>query len=89
MSNRIRIPGFVYSLALAVLAWGLEYLTQNGGGIPWAPIAIGLIPMLIKAIEVQVAPKPEPTNPPSAQARGFGDVVTPAQPSKVQRFLLG
>jgi len=81
MSN-FKIPGFVYSLALAILAWGMEYLTQNGGGIPWAPLAIAIIPMAIKAIEVQT----KSGVPYAAVARGMGE---PSAPSKLNRFLLG
>ena len=82
MSN-FKIPGFIYSLALAILAWAFEYLTQNGGGIPWAPIAIAVIPMIVKAITVQVSPPVAS----AATARGLGE----AQPvaSKMTKFLLG
>ena len=83
MSN-FKIPGFVYSLALAILAWLFEYLTQNGGGIPWAPIAIAVIPMIVKAITVQVSP---PTAPYAGVARGIGEAQP--VPSKLNRFLLG
>lgn len=81
--NSLNLPGAIYSLALAVLAWLFEYLTQNGTGIPWAPIAIAVIPMAIKAITVQVSPPAVPMG----AARGLGE----AQPvaSKMTKFLLG
>lgn len=82
MSN-FKVPGFIYSLVLAVLAWAFEYLTQNGGGIPWAPIAIAVIPMIVKAITVQVSPPVAPVG----TARGMGE-AQPA-PSKMTKFLLG
>ncbi len=84
----MKVPGIIYSLLLALGAWAIEYFTQGpGSSMSYAPILIAVVPVILKIFTVQS----EPTNPtqPSAQARGFGDVVTPAQPSKVQRFLLG
>ena len=85
MANGIKIPGVIYSLVLAVAAWAIDYFSVGaGGGIPWAPILIATIPILLKMITVQA---PEPVQPAST-TRGFDD--EPAeQPTKVQRFLLG
>lgn len=83
----MRIPGVVYSLILAVAAWAIDYFTNGAGaGVPWAPILIATIPVLLKLITVQG--EPEPTQP-AAQARGLDGQPAAAQPSKMQRFLLG
>jgi hypothetical protein len=77
----MRIPGIIYSLLLAVAAWAIEYFTQGpGSSMSYAPILIAVIPVLLKMITVHM----EPTQP-QAAARGMGD----AQPSKIERFLLG
>lgn len=83
--NTVKIPGVLYSLALAIAAWAVDYLTTgDGSSIPWAPIAIAAIPVLLKAITVQA---PEPAQAVST-ARGFGD-VSAAPKSKTRKFLLG
>ena len=86
----MKIPGVLYSLILAIAAWAVDYFSNGAGaGVPWAPILIATIPVLLKLITVQSEPtQPNPTQP-STQARGLGDAATPAQPSKVQRVLLG
>lgn len=81
----MKIPGVVYSLILAVAAWAIDYFSNGAGsGVPWAPILIATIPVLLKLVTVQTPPPVEP----QAQARGAtGEPVAP--PSKMQRFLLG
>lgn len=77
----MKIPGVLYSLLLAVAAWAIDYFSNGAGaGVPWAPILIATIPVLLKMITVQTEP-----SAPQAAARGMGD----AQPSKMKRFLLG
>lgn len=84
----MKIPGLLYSILLAAAAALIEYFTQGpGSSMSYAPIIIAVVPVLLKLVAVNTS-EPEPTQP-SAQARGFGDAVTPAKPSKVQRFLLG
>lgn len=86
----MKIPGVLYSLILAIAAWAVDYFTNGAGaGVPWAPILIAVIPVLLKMISVQSEPEPTQPNPPSAQARGLGDAAAPVQQTKVQRFLLG
>ena len=82
----MKIPGAAYSLLLAVAAWLIEYFsTGPGSGIPWAPILLAAVPILLKLITVQAPPEPtEPTGP--ATARGF-ETLPPA--SKTRRFFLG
>lgn len=81
--NKIQVPGFIWSMLAALLAWALEYLTGHGTGIPWAPIAIAVIPALIKSVTVFLPP---PAAQPSS-IRGLVDAPVPA--SKWRKFLLG
>jgi hypothetical protein len=76
----MKIPGVLYSLLVAIAAWAIDYLTNGqGAGIPWAPIAIAAIPVILKIFEVQGEPEP------TAMSRSGVSV----QPSKTRRLLLG
>lgn len=85
MSNNttgLQIPGFIYSLALAILAWFAQYLTSGAGSsLPWSPIALIIVPTIVKLITVASSAPAAP----SATARG--EIV--AAPSKARRFWLG
>ena len=79
------IPGVVYSLLLAVGAWAVEYFTTGaGGGVPWAPILVAAIPIIIKLFTVSQ----EPGEPPAGVARSMGEPGTP-QRSTFTKLLLG
>lgn len=81
--NQIKVPGVVYSLILAIGAWAIDYLTGGDGStIPWAPIALAAIPIILKAFTVQA-----PTPVPVSTSRSLSAV--PEQPSKTREFLLG
>lgn len=78
----MRVPGVVYSLLLAVAAWLVDYLTTGAGaGVPWAPIVIAAVPVLLKMITVNAPPEVTP------QA-DFGGPL-PQRDSKFKRLLLG
>lgn len=54
----IELPGIVYSLLLAVGAWAIDYFTTgDGSGIPWAPILVAAVPIILKSFAVS-AEKP-------------------------------
>lgn len=56
----IELPGIVYSLLLAVGAWAVDYFsTGDGSGIPWAPIMVAAVPILLKSFTVGMG-KSEP-----------------------------
>lgn len=56
----IELPGIVYSLLLAVGAWAIDYFTTgDGSGIPWAPILVAAVPIILKSFAVS-AEKPAP-----------------------------
>ena len=80
------IPGVLYSLILAIAAWAIDYFSGAGAGasLPWAPILIAAIPIILKLISVNA---PQPTAP-SGAARGMGS-ESEAQPSRLRRLLLG
>ena len=90
--KKLEIPGLIALIVVTVGTTLINYFSVGGAGYEWgyASIAVIVLGSIVKIVEVNTV-KPEPTNPtqPSAQARGLGDVATPAQPSKVQRFLLG
>lgn len=84
MSNGIRIPGLIYSIILALGAWALDYFSVGAGGsIPWAPILLAAIPLILKLFTVTTT-EPEPS---AAASRGMGEAIVP--PSKMRKFLLG
>jgi len=65
------VPGIVYSLLLAVGAWAIEYFTTGAGaGVPWAPVLIAAIPIILKFFTAAGEETPE------MASRG----VEPAQP---------
>jgi len=58
--SKIELPGIVYSLLLAVGAWAVDYFTTgDGSGIPWAPILVAAVPIILKSFSVS-AEKPAP-----------------------------
>jgi hypothetical protein len=76
----MKVPGVFYSLLAAVGVWAVDYFTTGAGsGIPWAPILVAAIPILLKAITVNVPPEQTP-----ATARGADEGK-----SKTTKFLLG
>lgn len=75
----MKIPGVLYSLLVAIGAWAIDYLTTGGGaGIPWAPIVIAAVPVIIKLFAVQ-------GEEPVAMSRSIGG----AESGKLRKFLLG
>jgi hypothetical protein len=80
--NGIKVPGVLYSLLLAVGAWAIDYFSNGAGvDVPWAPILIATIPVILKMFTVQAPATVEP------QAMARGEVVE--QPSKMKKFLFG
>jgi hypothetical protein len=68
--GKIEVPGIIYSLAIAVGAWAIDYFTQgDGSGFPWAPILVAAVPILLKSLAV-VTTKPEEPSLPVSAARG-------------------
>lgn len=78
----MRVPGILYSLILALGAWAISYFSEGGGaGVPWAPILLATIPVILKLFTVQAPPEPTPQ----------GDVggPMPQRSDKMRKFLLG
>lgn len=68
------IPGILYSLLLAIAAWAVEYFsTGAGSGVPWAPILIAAIPVLLKLFTAAGEETPDMASRgiEPAQARGY------------------
>lgn len=83
----ITVPGIIYSLLLALGAWAVDYFTTGGGeGIPWAPILLATVPIILKMFTVQ-APASASTTP--AVSRSLNPYDTELQGSKAQRFIFG
>lgn len=81
----MKVPGIVYSLLLAIGAWAVDWFTTGGGaGVPWAPILLATIPVVLKMFTVQ-APPEEPTPTPQGD---FGGPL-PQRSSKTHRLLWG
>lgn len=78
----MKVPGVLYSLLLAVGAWAVDYFATGGGsGLPWAAIALAVIPAVLKMFTVNAPPEVTP------QA-DFGGPL-PQADSKMKRLLLG
>lgn len=86
---KIKVPGVIYSLILAVGAWAIEYFTQGtGAGVPWAPILVAAVPILLKTFTVQSGIEPVASSE-YAGTRGL-DNLEPQEPkSKLQEWLRG
>ena len=68
------IPGILYSLLIAIGAWAIDYFsTGAGAGVPWAPILIAAIPVLLKLFTATGEETPEAASRgmESAQPRGY------------------
>ena len=68
------IPGILYSLLIAIGAWAIDYFsTGAGAGVPWAPILIAAIPVLLKLFTATGEETPEAASRgmDSAQPRGY------------------
>jgi len=73
----MKVPGIVYSLLLALGAWAVDYFTNGAGNsVPWAPILLATIPVVLKLFVVSTETESTP--------RGLGE-----QPSKMKRLMLG
>lgn len=85
----MRIPGVLYSLLLAVGAWAVEYFTTGSGGdIPWSPILVAAIPVILKSFSVMAEPQPlQPTGSTRSLSMDGGETV--AQRNSVRSWLLG
>ncbi len=84
----LTVPGIIYSIILALGAWALDYFGVGAGaGFPLAPLLIAGIPIVLKMFTV-AATEQEAVQLSGASPRG--EFVAPvAQPSKLQRLLLG
>lgn len=83
----MKVPGVIYSLLLAIGAWAIDYLTTGeGAGIPWGPIVIAAIPVILKFITVQ-ADQPEVTI--TSRSMAYDLDGSDEQPSKLRQLLLG
>lgn len=82
----ITVPGIIYSLLLALGAWAVDYFTTGGGeGIPWAPILLATVPIILKMFTVQASVSATP----AAASRSLNPYDTELQGSKTQRFIFG
>lgn len=83
--NKIRVPGVVYTLLTAGVAYGIEYFTTGDGALLlYAPIALAVGGVILKLITVQ-APPTEPAPTPQGD---FGGPM-PQRSDKMRRLLLG
>lgn len=78
----MKLPGIIYSLLLAVAAWAIDYFTTGAGAnVPWAPILIATIPVLLKLIAPGEEEQPQASQDvsfglePVAQGRSYADKV--------------
>lgn len=79
----MKIPGIVYSLLLAVGAWAIDYFTQgNGAGIPWAPILVAAVPIILKTFTVQA-------ENPTVSTSSTRGMATDEPKGRMQEWLLG
>lgn len=89
---KIDLPGIVYSLLLAVGAWAVEYFTTGPGtGVPWAPIMVAAVPILLKSFTV-TAGNAETTTIKTSSTRSldpYEETVVVQPRSKIQKLLLG
>jgi len=89
---KIDLPGIVYSLLLAVGAWAVEYFTSGPGtGVPWAPIMVATVPILLKSFTV-TAGNTETATISTSSTRSIGpyeETVVVQPRSKIQKLLLG
>lgn len=73
----VKVPGIVYSLLLALGAWAVDYFTNGAGNsVPWAPILLATIPVVLKLFTVSTETESTP--------RDLGD-----RPSMMKKLLLG
>lgn len=80
---QIRVPGIIYTLVTAGIAYGVQYFTSGDGSLLlYAPIALAVFGVLLKLVTVST---PEPAQP---QA-DFGGGPLPQRDSKLKRFVLG
>jgi hypothetical protein len=81
--SEIKLPGLVVLLIGSVIATLVNYFSVGGAGFEWlyAPIALSVLGVIAKAIEVQAPPEVTP------QA-DFGGPL-PERDSKMKRLLLG
>jgi len=74
---------------ITIVGAAVTVINTYFGGEPWAYAVVAGLLAAGKAIEVNVVkPLPPAASSSSAQARGMGDAPV-AQPSKIQRFLVG
>ncbi len=74
----MKVPGIVYSLLVALGAWAVEYFTTGAGNVvPWAPILLATIPVVLKLFTVM-------TETTESNQRELM-----RQPSKTQKLLFG
>lgn len=88
--SEMKIPGIVYSLLLAIVAWAGTYFATGGAGgnYLWAPILLAALPIVLKTVAVYAGAQPKPSG--AAMARGgVGFPVAVAVESKAKRLLLG
>lgn len=84
------IPGAIYSLILAIAAWAIEYFTEGpGSGVPWAPILVATIPILLKSLTVQGGEQPTASSRSVSSSDEWAYSVPPPPRSKMEKFLYG
>lgn len=88
---KIDLPGIVYSLLLAVGAWAVEYFTTGPGtGVPWAPIMVAAVPILLKSFTVTAGNTEKTADTASTRGLGpYGETVVAQPRTKIQKLLLG
>lgn len=90
----MRLPGIVYSLVLAVGAWAVQYFTEGpGSGVPWAPILVAAVPIILQSISVAATPGPQaPVQTSSARSlspEGETVIIEAESKTRTQKLLWG
>lgn len=84
----IKIPGSAWIIMLAIVNTLPVALQDAFPGAVWVPLAVDLLLVAAKAIQVYM-PKSTSTVVPSAAPANFVTPEAPAERSKVRAFLLG
>lgn len=86
---KLDLPGMLYSLLLALGAWAVQYFTEGpGNGVPWAPVLVAAVPILLKTLTVQLPPQ-EGEHEAGPSTRSLNPVESKPKRTKLAKFLLG
>ncbi len=95
----IDVPGLAYTLIVGLGAILLEYfVTGDGHSIPWAGIAVATIPLVVKALTVNLGPEEETlpeigasgsTRSLAMSGEGSVPLVVIPKRTKLQKFMRG